>query len=185
EPQRADHRRHALVVRLPRRGEPPGVRRPIAARDDVAGAARPRRGHAGDLRQRQLRQLELRPPRAARDRAGGRGARAGPAARPAGGRPVRRQGSPLDLLRDAAGVPAQPGGCRPHRPDRPGHRAVHRVLGARRLHPPPRGLRAARRGRPHPRAPGGRVAGDDGAQHERGDLPGLRGVAAARGGEPL
>ena len=55
----------------------------------------------------------------------------------------------------------------PDRARRAGDRAVHPLLGARRLHPPHRGGGAARRGRPHLRGPRRGVAEDDGAQHAR------------------
>src|SRR5690606_2186643 len=145
-----------------------GVRR--AGRRRPAGAGQ-EEGRPRHLRQRQLRRMAVPPRRVARQRAVRAARPAGGAAAPGRLLPVRRQGPPLDLLRDPARLPPQPAGHRAAGALRAGDRAVRALLVARRAHPPLPGGRPPGRRRPHPRRPRGRRPAHDGAQH---GSPGVR-----------
>ncbi len=83
------------------------------------------------------------------------------------GRAVRGEGAPLGLLRDPARVPPAPGGGGAAPAHRAGHRAVHPLLGPRRVCAALLGLRRHGRRRPHRSRAGTGGAADHGDQHAR------------------
>ena len=91
---------------------------------------------------------------------------------------VPPEGPAQRLLLHGAGLSAWAAGNQAADPDGAGHRAMHPLHGAGRLHPPFHGDGAAGCGRPHRSRPGARGVADDGAQHAsrdraRGEVPGL------------